>query len=462
MAFYKVTKKQESEPVDTLLQFGQYAKFDGTKGITLPWKINEDYKVEVVFMQTEYTSAENIIGNSSGASYSQLTVYQNKYYASQGTSEASFGTWSTGEHIFVTNNGNGYNEFDGVEVQSYVPTTRNDTYYTIGIRTGASTICSCIKSYRIYSLSENKLLHELLPVLYGGQTPYLYDTVDKVFYGSSSFEIIGPLTPANIPSNCRVSKGTFTTPSVIDDTITINCGFEPDFIKVLMDFGNSQTTAYYFKTDNEDNEEISVWDLRPTEGAIYQIFDPSGSVTNETGICEITTNGFKYKAHGGNTTDKVCTYVAYKFDEVQPEPVDEDAFYQNGVWIHAEDMTMTISDGAVDTDGSLLFSPTTGIGGISTDDIIDEGSYRYVFFVENVSSATLQVQYGASTPGYDVNDIIGRGVGRQTYAGATLGVGKRSVYAYDINHSGGNSGVFLGMYPTGNNWKITKILRIPL
>ena len=450
------------KPNDDLLQFGQYAKFDGTQGITLPWTLNEDYKVEVVFMQTEYTSAENIIGNSIGASYSQLTVYENKYYVSQGTYETSFGTWSAGEHIFVTNNGNGYNEFDGVEVQSYVPTTGNNTYYTIGIRSGAVTICSYIKSYRIYSLSENKLLHELLPVLYGGQTPYLYDTVDKVFYSSSGIsEIVGPLTPASIPSNCTKAEGSFTTGSTIDSVVEIDCGFEPDFIKVLMEFGTSQTTAYYFKTGNEDNEEISVWDLRPTEGAIYQIFEPSGPASSETGICEITSTGFKYKAHGGNTTSKACTYVAYKFNESLPE-FDEDAFYQYGTWLHPEDMTMTISDGAVDTDGSLLFSPTTNIGGISTDTIIDEGSYRYVFFVENVSSTSLQVQYGASTPGYDVNSIIGTGTGRQTYAGATLGVGKRSVYAYDINHSGGNSGVFIGMYPTGNSWKITKILRIPL
>ena len=266
----------------------------------------------------------------------------------------------------------------------------------------------------------------------------------------------------NVTEPTLVVTGSFTTGSTTDSVVEIDCGFEPDFIKVLMDFGNSQTTAYYLKTGNEDNEEISVWDLRPTEGAIYQIFEPSGFVYNETGICEITTTGFKYKAHGSNTTSKACTYQALKFQDGSTPRFDEDAFYQYGTWLHPEDMTMTISDGAVDTDGSLLFSPTTGIAGISTDDIIDEGSYRYVFFVENVSSTSLQVQYGASTPGYDVNSIIGTGTGRQTYAGATLGAGKRSVYAYDINHSGGNSGVFIGMYPTGNNWKITKILRIPI
>ena len=126
----------------------------------------------------------------------------------------------------------------------------------------------------------------------------------------------------NVTEPTWVVTGSFTTGSTVGSVVEINCGFEPDYIKVLMDFGNSQTTAYYFKTGNEDNEEISVWDLRPTEGAIYQIFNPDGTVTNETGICEITATGFKYKANASNTTSKACTYQALKFNETQPEHSD--------------------------------------------------------------------------------------------------------------------------------------------
>lgn len=266
----------------------------------------------------------------------------------------------------------------------------------------------------------------------------------------------------NVTEPTLVVTGSFTTGSTVDSIVEIDCGFEPDFIKVLMDFGNSQTTAYYFKTGNEDNEEISVWDLRPTEGAIYQIFDPSGAVTNETGICEITTTGFKYKAHGGNTTSKVCTYQALKFQDGSTPKFDEDAFYQYGTWLHPEDMTMLVTGGSVDASGNLYFDSTTDICGVSTDDLIDEGKYKYVFFVRNMSSTTLTAQFGSCAPGYTTQQIIGTGQGRGGYSSASVAPGDRAVFVYDINHAGGTYGVFAGMYPANNPWQIEKILRIPI
>ena len=163
--------------------FKNYAKFDGSQGIILPWKINADYKVEVTFYQTTYTDAENIIGNTSGAVYSHLTPYQGGYWSSLGSNEGLIPnlSWSAGEHTYITNNGNGYNEFDGVEVQSYTPTTING-YYTIGERASTSIIRSYIKSYKIYSISQGTLLHELVPCLYDGVTPCLYDKVGKMFF----------------------------------------------------------------------------------------------------------------------------------------------------------------------------------------------------------------------------------------------------------------------------------------
>lgn len=266
----------------------------------------------------------------------------------------------------------------------------------------------------------------------------------------------------NVTEPTLVVTGSFTTGSTTDSVVEIDCGFEPDFIKVLMEFGNSQTTAYYLKTGNEDNEEISVWDLRPTEGAIYQIFEPSGFVYNETGICEITATGFKYKAHGSNTTSKACTYQALKFQDGSTPKFDEDAFYQYGTWLHPEDMTMLVTGGSVDTSGNLYFDSTTDICGVSTDDLIDEGKYKYVFFVRNMSSTTLTAQFGSCTPGYTTQQIIGTGQGRGGYSSATVAPGDRGVFVYDINHAGGSAGVFAGMYPTNNPWQMEKILRIPI
>ena len=108
------------------IQYKNYAKFDGI-GITLPFTINSDYKVSVTYHQTNYFSPECIIGNTSGAGYSHFTIYNYQYWSSAGTGESGWGTWSAGEHTFVTNDGNGYNTLDGNNVQSYTPTTASGT-----------------------------------------------------------------------------------------------------------------------------------------------------------------------------------------------------------------------------------------------------------------------------------------------------------------------------------------------
>lgn len=179
---YTAIKFDVEEQVEPIV-YKNYAKFDGSQGIILPWKINADYKVEVTFYQTEYTQVENIIGNTAGASYSHLTPYQGGYWSSSGSGEGLIPnlSWSAGEHTYITNNGNDYNEFDGVEVQSYTPTTI-DGYYTIGSRINTTIFKSYLKSYKIYSISRGTLLHELVPCLYDGVTSCLYDKIGKMFF----------------------------------------------------------------------------------------------------------------------------------------------------------------------------------------------------------------------------------------------------------------------------------------
>lgn len=173
-----VAIKYEAQPTPSIV-FKNYAKFDGV-GIILPFTINSDYKVSVTYHQTNYISPECIIGNTDGAGYSHFTVYANQYWSSSGAGENGWGTWSAGEHAFVTNDGNGYNTFDGNNVQSYTPTTTSGKY-TIGIRTNTSPIVSYIKSYTIESISTGDKICELKPCEFDGN-PYLYDTVNKRFY----------------------------------------------------------------------------------------------------------------------------------------------------------------------------------------------------------------------------------------------------------------------------------------
>ncbi len=110
------------------------------------------------------------------------------------------------------------------------------------------------------------------------------------------------------PSN--YATGSFTSGSVSQQKVEVNCGFQPDVVIVDMDFGNdTHTCATYFKTSN--GLENSFWDLRPIEGVRYET--TVGSTEGETGITDITSTGFKYRCNASNTQNKACTYIAIKY-----------------------------------------------------------------------------------------------------------------------------------------------------
>lgn len=108
----------------------------------------------------------------------------------------------------------------------------------------------------------------------------------------------------------QTATGSFVSGSERYAKVEVNCGFQPDYIEVAMDFGNNtHTCANYFKTSN--GYETSRWDLRPMEGAVYDI--ALGSTEGETGISDITSSGFKYRCNAPNTQNAQCTYLAVKF-----------------------------------------------------------------------------------------------------------------------------------------------------
>ncbi len=175
------------------VEFKNYLKFNGY-GIVLPWTLNSDYKIEVVFHETTYLRDSAIIGNTRNETRSNLTEYNNAYFTSTGTSGSGFGSWSAGEHTFITNNGNGKNEFDGVEVTDYTPTTDSTINYSIGWRaTAGNAFKGWIKSYKVYSISSGDLLHELKPALVMGSS-CLYDTIDGKIYSTSLVEAVDTIS----------------------------------------------------------------------------------------------------------------------------------------------------------------------------------------------------------------------------------------------------------------------------
>ncbi len=176
-----------------IVEFKNYLKFNGY-GIVLPWSLNSDYKIEVVFHETTYLQDSAIIGNTLNETRSNLTEYNNAYFTSTGTSGSGFGSWSAGEHTFISNNGNGKNEFDGVEVTNYTPTTDSTINYAIGWRaTAGNAFKGWIKSYKVYSISSGDLLHHLKPALIGNSSCF-YDTIEDKIYSTSLVEAVDTIT----------------------------------------------------------------------------------------------------------------------------------------------------------------------------------------------------------------------------------------------------------------------------
>lgn len=177
------------------ITYKNYMKFNG-EGMYLPWKINADHKIEVVFYETDYRNDGAVIGNSADSRHVHLTTYSNKYYCSSGENEQNFGSWSAGEHTFICNNGNSHNEFDSTEVTEYTPLTFNDIYYTLGCRgdsTGRNAYFGYIKSYKIYSISGGTLLHHLKPCIVLNQSAFV-DVIEGRFYLNQSIQALDTLS----------------------------------------------------------------------------------------------------------------------------------------------------------------------------------------------------------------------------------------------------------------------------
>lgn len=111
----------------------------------------------------------------------------------------------------------------------------------------------------------------------------------------------------------KCEKGEFTSAPNTDGLVEINLGFRPTRVECWFSFNDvsketlgNQMCAYYDATLSTTQ---SIWNLHPAEGTIYYL-DLNAS-SGETGISHITDTGFKFRAHGGNTTNTKVRYIAY-------------------------------------------------------------------------------------------------------------------------------------------------------
>lgn len=184
-----------SEVTVNVISYKNYIKFNG-EGIMLPWSINSDYKIEVTFHETTYYNDSAIIGNSIGPSDMHLTEYNNKYYFLKSRNgETNYGTWSAGEHTFIYNNGSGKNTLDGTVVSNFTPYNYSSALYSIGCRGGikSNVYNGWIKSYKIYSISQDELIHDLRPAIVAGY-PCFIDVISNAIYSNGSIQAVDTIT----------------------------------------------------------------------------------------------------------------------------------------------------------------------------------------------------------------------------------------------------------------------------
>ena len=180
---------------DISIAYYDYAQFDGTSHIELPFTVNADYKITVDFYVDNYVSAQAIIGNSSSTSLPQLVQYNSRWYTGTGSSEANFNMALTGRHTFVNNKDNA-NYFDNVQVTVYSPQTQNNAVLWVGGRTAGGVNCtSKICNYKIESISNGNTIVNLIPVIISGalEQTGLLDTVSKKIY-TSGISSVGNFT----------------------------------------------------------------------------------------------------------------------------------------------------------------------------------------------------------------------------------------------------------------------------
>lgn len=123
-------------------------------------------------------------------------------------------------------------------------------------------------------------------------------------------EILGVTGTYEGEGSAQFATGTFTSANTQYGITSVNVGFQPDFVFVILPIGNGDTVSWWSNQLNYGNERAP-WCINPTENAFYNnLLDRT---TGESGIQSITSTGFTFLVNSGNTRNQTCKYVAVKF-----------------------------------------------------------------------------------------------------------------------------------------------------
>ena len=152
----------------------------------------------------------------------------------------------------------------------------------------------------------------------GESTSYTGVTVDMISYDETNNQLLMKVDGADtvIPFShggggaSQVATGTFTSAAEQYGIVSVNCGFEPDAILVILPFVNGDTVSYWWK-EASWSATSAIWCVKPAENNANEVALNRSS--GETGIQAINSNGFAFMSNGANTRDVTCKYLAVKY-----------------------------------------------------------------------------------------------------------------------------------------------------
>ena len=230
----------------------------------------------------DWTGTLNILGSNDGSNWTNISS----------TGQAVSVTAPLNEINTETINLNSNNAWDYIRVQAngtafniaYQPTCDFAEIYVYG-----ASVPIVVEDYDIYFMG-NKYTNNM-------------DVTDLDFLDLKISQVSDITTMLNSGTNDSDS-GTFISGTHRYEKVSVICGFKPDYVRVDFSLPGGATYAIY---DSSVSTTTSHW-IIPGEGNDYTII--LGSDTGESGISDITDNGFKFRVNAGNTFEKTCTYTA--------------------------------------------------------------------------------------------------------------------------------------------------------
>lgn len=157
-----------------------YAQFDGSAFIELPFTLDADYEITVDFDALSYINDQSVIGTSVSVNRVFLTQYSNAWYTNNG-SVTSFSGATTGRHIFAVKVDGLY--FDGEKKLNYTPITDTNARLYLSGRASGQNFRGKIYSYKIEKISDGTLVSNLKPKKAYGLS-FLFDEVSQTGYAN--------------------------------------------------------------------------------------------------------------------------------------------------------------------------------------------------------------------------------------------------------------------------------------